>query len=67
VKRAINNGFVIGPRMIVSGPILSPEDGQFFNLSDQTGLLLTVNTQSLKMKKMHASRLKTISLTALML
>jgi imidazolonepropionase-like amidohydrolase len=35
LKRAIQKGWVIGPRMIVSGPILSPEDGQFFNLSSQ--------------------------------
>ena len=35
MKRAINKGWVIGPRMVVSGPILSPEDGQFFNLSSQ--------------------------------
>ena len=35
MKRAINNGWVIGPRMIISGPILAPEDGQFFNLSLQ--------------------------------
>ena len=35
MKRAIQNGWVVGPRMIISGPILSPEDGQFFNLSSQ--------------------------------
>ena len=35
MKRAISKGWVVGPRMIVSGPILSPEDGQFFNLSSQ--------------------------------
>lgn len=35
MKRAIRKGWVVGPRMIVSGPILSPEDGQFFNLSSQ--------------------------------
>src|SRR5256885_14832512 len=35
MKRAINNGWIVGPHMIVSGPILSPEDGQFFNLSSQ--------------------------------
>src|SRR6185503_17361649 len=35
MKRAINNGWVVGPRMIISGPILAPEDGQFFNLSLQ--------------------------------
>jgi len=40
MKRAVNNGFVIGPRMIVSGPILSPEDGQFFNLSDQNRFVI---------------------------
>ncbi|MEI9808260.1 MAG: amidohydrolase family protein [Bacteroidota bacterium] len=33
LQRAIKNGWVEGPRMIISGPILSPEDGQFFNLS----------------------------------
>jgi len=35
MKRAINNGWIVGPRMIISGPILAPEDGQFFNLSLQ--------------------------------
>lgn len=33
MKRAIRKGWVEGPRMIISGPILSPEDGQYFNLS----------------------------------
>lgn len=33
LQRAIKKGWVEGPRMIVSGPILSPEDGQFFNLA----------------------------------
>lgn len=40
IKRAINNGWVAGPRMIVSGPILSPEDGQFFNLSSQNRFVI---------------------------
>jgi imidazolonepropionase-like amidohydrolase len=40
MKRAINNGWVAGPRMIVSGPILSPEDGQFFNLSSQNRFVI---------------------------
>ncbi|MEI9944693.1 MAG: amidohydrolase family protein [Chitinophagaceae bacterium] len=40
IKRAINNGWVVGPRMIVSGPILSPEDGQFFNLSSQNRFVI---------------------------
>jgi imidazolonepropionase-like amidohydrolase len=40
IKRAINKGWVIGPRMIVSGPILSPEDGQFFNLSLQNRFVI---------------------------
>jgi imidazolonepropionase-like amidohydrolase len=40
MKRAIDNGLVIGPRMIVSGPILSPEDGQFFNLSLQNRFVI---------------------------
>src|SRR5215471_11790297 len=35
LKRAINNGWFVGPRMLVSGPIISPEDGQFFGLSSQ--------------------------------
>jgi imidazolonepropionase-like amidohydrolase len=35
LKRAIQKGWVTGPRMVISGPILSPEDGQFFNLSSQ--------------------------------
>ena len=35
MKRSIQKGWVTGPRMLVSGPILSPEDGQFFNLSSQ--------------------------------
>lgn len=40
MKRAINNGWIVGPRMIVSGPILSPEDGQFFNLSSQNRFVI---------------------------
>ena len=40
IKRAINNGWVVGPRMIISGPILSPEDGQFFNLSLQNRFVI---------------------------
>lgn len=40
IKRAINNGWIVGPRMIVSGPILSPEDGQFFNLSSQNRFVI---------------------------
>ena len=40
IKRAINNGWVTGPRMIISGPILSPEDGQFFNLSLQNRFVI---------------------------
>lgn len=32
LKRAINNGYVEGPRMYVSGPILSAIDGQFYQL-----------------------------------
>lgn len=40
IKKAINNGWVVGPRMIVSGPILSPEDGQFFNLSLQNRFVI---------------------------
>jgi imidazolonepropionase-like amidohydrolase len=32
LKRAINNGYIPGPRMYVSGPILSAMDGQFFQL-----------------------------------
>lgn len=40
IKRSINNGWVVGPRMIVSGPILSPEDGQFFNLSSQNRFVI---------------------------
>ncbi|MGN6435732.1 MAG: amidohydrolase family protein [Agriterribacter sp.] len=33
LQRAIDKGWVEGPRMIISGPILSPEDGQYFNLA----------------------------------
>lgn len=40
IKRAINNGWLTGPRMVVSGPILSPEDGQFFNLSSQNRFVI---------------------------
>jgi imidazolonepropionase-like amidohydrolase len=40
MKRAINKGWIIGPRMVVSGPILSPEDGQFFNLSSQNRFVI---------------------------
>lgn len=40
MKRAIRNGWVIGPRMIVSGPIMSPEDGQFSNLSSQNRFVI---------------------------
>ena len=40
IKRAINKGWITGPRMIVSGPILSPEDGQFFNLSSQNRFVI---------------------------
>ena len=40
MKRAINKGWVVGPRMIISGPILSPEDGQFFNLSSQNRFVI---------------------------
>jgi imidazolonepropionase-like amidohydrolase len=32
LKRAINKGYVPGPKMFVSGPILSAIDGQFFQL-----------------------------------
>ena len=32
LKRALQKGWVVGPRMVISGPIMSPEDGQFFNL-----------------------------------
>ena len=35
MQRAVRKGWIVAPRMIVSGPILAPEDGQFFNLSDQ--------------------------------
>jgi len=40
MKRAIQNGWIVGPRMIVSGPILAPEDGQFFNLSLQNRFVI---------------------------
>ena len=40
IKRAINNGWIVGPRMIISGPILAPEDGQFFNLSSQNRFVI---------------------------
>lgn len=40
LKRAINNGWIIGPRMVVSGPILSPEDGQFFNLASHNRFVI---------------------------
>lgn len=40
IKRAIMKGWVIGPRMMVSGPILAPEDGQFFNLSSQNRFVI---------------------------
>jgi imidazolonepropionase-like amidohydrolase len=40
LKRALNKGWVIGPRMIVSGPIIAPEDGQFFNLSSQNRFVI---------------------------
>ncbi|MEP7374089.1 MAG: amidohydrolase family protein [Chitinophagaceae bacterium] len=40
LQRAINRGWVIGPRMIVSGPIISPEDGQFFGLSSQNRFVI---------------------------
>ena len=36
LKRAINNGYVEGPRMYVSGPILSAIDGQFYQLPIET-------------------------------
>ena len=35
LQKAIKKGWIEGPRMVVSGPILSPEDGQFFNLSSR--------------------------------
>ena len=40
LKRAIGNGWIIGPRMGVSGPILSPEDGQFFNLASHNRFVI---------------------------
>ena len=40
LKRAIQNGWFVGPRMIISGPIISPEDGQFFNLSSQNRFVI---------------------------
>ncbi len=40
LKRAIGNGWMVGPRMIVSGPILSPEDGQFFNLASHNRFVI---------------------------
>lgn len=40
LKRAIGNGWMIGPRMVVSGPILSPEDGQFFNLASHNRFVI---------------------------
>lgn len=33
LQKAIKKGWVDGPRMIISGPILSPEDGQYYNLA----------------------------------
>lgn len=33
LQKAIKKGWVEGPRMIISGPILSPEDGQYYNLA----------------------------------
>lgn len=32
VKNAINNGYISGPRMLVSGPIIGSMDGQIFGL-----------------------------------
>jgi imidazolonepropionase-like amidohydrolase len=40
MKRAIQKGWIVGPGMIVSGPILSPEDGQFFDLSSQNRFVI---------------------------
>jgi len=40
LKRAIQKGWVEGPRMVISGPILSPEDGQFFNLSSHNNYVI---------------------------
>ncbi|MEN9571558.1 MAG: hypothetical protein RL172_2789 [Bacteroidota bacterium] len=33
LQKAIRKGWVQGPHMVISGPILSPEDGQYFNLA----------------------------------
>ena len=40
MRRAVNSGWVIAPRMVISGPIMSPEDGQFFNLSSQNRFVI---------------------------
>lgn len=40
LKRAIRNGWIEGPRMVISGPILSPEDGQFSNLASHNHFVI---------------------------
>jgi imidazolonepropionase-like amidohydrolase len=41
LSRAIDEGWIVGPRMYVSGPILSPEGGQFFGISYQNRDLIS--------------------------
>ena len=40
LQRAIRNGWIEGPRMVISGPILSPEDGQFSNLASHNNFVI---------------------------
>lgn len=40
LQRALRNGWIEGPRMVISGPILSPEDGQFFNLASHNHFVI---------------------------
>ncbi len=40
LQRALRNGWIEGPRMVISGPILSPEDGQFSNLASHNNYVI---------------------------
>ena len=51
MKRAIKKGWIDGPRMIISGPILSPEDGQYFNLSSHNRHVIDLEYRVIKNKE----------------
>ncbi len=51
MKRAIKKGWIDGPRMIISGPILSPEDGQYFNLSSHNRHVIELEYRVIKNKE----------------